>query len=77
MIYKGHFITESNTTTDANRIVFGKSYRYVATLYTIEGPCLRCPVRLGGPVSVAEARRLINEAIRIDKSGENNDEERF
>lgn len=63
MFYKGHFITKSNTTTDANRTVFGKSYRYVATLYTIDGPHLRCPVRLGGPVSVAAAKRMINQAI--------------
>jgi hypothetical protein len=61
--YKGHTITETNTSRDVFRRCFNRSYRATVTLYRVDGPLVDTATMspMGWPTSVAEAKRMIKE----------------
>lgn len=65
-LYKGHTIRLSKVSRDVWRTCFGKLYLAAVDLYEISGPVVNVPVTLRAPVSVAAAKRLINEALAKD-----------
>jgi len=65
-LYKGHTITLSKVSRDVWRTCFGKLYLATVDLYEISGPVVNVDFSLRAPVSVAAAKRLINEAITKD-----------
>jgi len=65
-LYKGHTITLSKVSRDVWRICFGKPYLATVDLYEISGPVVNVDLSLRAPVSIAAAKRLINQAITKD-----------
>jgi len=61
--YRGHTISESNTSTGVWRTCFGKLYKTTANLFIIRGPVVNIPIRISGPTSRAAAARMIDERM--------------
>ena len=65
-LYKGHSITLSKVSRDVWRACFGKLYLATVDLYEISGPVVTVDFSLRAPVSIAAAKRLINEALACE-----------